>query len=890
MKYAFVLSLGWVAGLVVAGITGAQPNTSKAVGERDPEPPRGGPGDFPDRGDRGPGFGFPGFGGPGPGGFGGPPPGGPGGFGGQDREVLKQFDKNSNDLLDKDERPAAREFLKQQPARGPGGPGGRGFDPGNFMAQPLMQALDSNQDGSLNEDELAAGAKLLFKDAGRGRNATLDQNQVADALNRLMPPPPGFGGFGRGPGGDGPGRGGPGGGGPGGSGPDNRSSRNGASPNGRPELESDEPQDRKDSQPRVQQTDSPRSRRGERPAEGQGGPDGRPDGQPGFPPPGGPGGGFGGPPGGGPGGFGPPGGGFGPGNMLAGSIIQRADGNKDGKLTETEVVSASHAIFKETDKDKDGKLTSNELGAGIGLLFPGPRGFGPLGGFGRGEPGKPGPRVSEADAKKYADEPLYDAHVLRTLFLEFEDADWEAELAEFHNTDIELPATLTVDGKKYPNVGISFRGMSSYGMVPAGSKRSFNVSVDLADEKQRLLGYKTLNLLNAHEDPSFMSTVLYSHIARKHIPAPKANLVKVVINGESWGLYVNVQQFNKEFLTENFDTDKGARWKVQGSPGGGGGLEYLGDNIEDYKRRYQMKSKADDKAWKSFVEFCRILNETPPDKLEAALQPILDIDQTLWFLALDVALINNDGYWVRASDYSLYLDPHGKFHIIPHDMNEAFHGAMMGMGGGRGPGGGPGGPGGRGPGGGPPGFGGPNGGPDGGPGGQPGFGGPGGGLGGPGGGPGGGRPGGQGGPPFGGFGGPGGGPGGPGMGPRGGGVELDPLVALDDERKPLRSKLLAVPSLKARYLEYVHQLAEEDLNWKTLQPVIADYRKLIESEVKADTRKLTTFAEFEAALSNASGAGGAERQRHISLRNFVDQRRAYLLKYKEPKKNSTAAR
>lgn len=96
--------------------------------------------------------------------------------------------------------------------------------------------------------------------------------------------------------------------------------------------------------------------------------------------------------------------------------------------------------------------------------------------------------------------------------------------------------------------------------------------------------------------------------------------------------------------------------------------------------------------------------------------------------------------------------------------------------------------------------------------------------------------------------------------------------------------------MKARYLEYVHQLAQEDLNWKTLQPVIADYRKLIEPEVKADTRKLTSFAEFEAAMSNASGSAGAERQRHISLRNFIDQRRAYLLKYKEPKKDRTAAR
>ena len=43
---------------------------------------------------------------------------------------------------------------------------------------------------------------------------------------------------------------------------------------------------------------------------------------------------------------------------------------------------------------------------------------------------------------------------------------------------------MTVDGKKYPNVGAHFRGMSSYFMVPMGSKRSLNLSLDLADKKQ----------------------------------------------------------------------------------------------------------------------------------------------------------------------------------------------------------------------------------------------------------------------------------------------------------------------------------------------------------------------------------------------------------------------
>ncbi len=96
---------------------------------------------------------------------------------------------------------------------------------------------------------------------------------------------------------------------------------------------------------------------------------------------------------------------------------------------------------------------------------------------------------------KASDSPLYDPNTLRTIFLNFEESDWEKALEDFHDTDIDLPATMIVDGKTYEGVGVRFRGMSSYGMVPTGHKRSFNVSVDYINSKQDLLGYNTLNLL-----------------------------------------------------------------------------------------------------------------------------------------------------------------------------------------------------------------------------------------------------------------------------------------------------------------------------------------------------------------------------------------------------------
>jgi hypothetical protein len=818
-------------------------NWAAAQDERRPEGGPMGPGGF--GGPGGPGFG----GGPG-GGFGGPP-----GMGGQDREVLKQFDKDENGWLNQEERAEARKFLKENPGRGGRGPGGGGpgvggpgggmgrmFDPVSLMAQPLVDSLDKNKDEKLSEEELTKGVKTLYGRAKVDGEKSVGQQDLAATLNEIVPRPD-FGQGGPGGPGFGPQGGGGGAGGPEGERPRDERRRPAAEGEQRPPREGG---DRNG--PPAGQAGGPEGGRGFG-GPGGGGPGGGPGG-----------GGFGGGPGfGGPGGGGR--GGFGPGFMLAGAIFAKADTDKNDSLTQDELVKAATGLFKDADKNKDDLLDKDEIvAAGGTLMAAAPGGFGGPGGpGGRREPGKPGPKVSPEQVKKYGDEPLYDSTVLRTLFLTFDESDWEKELEEFHGTDVDVAADLEVDGKKYPKVGIHFRGMSSYGMIPAGSKRSFNVSLDLADSKQRLLGYKTLNLLNANGDPSFMSSILYSHISRKHIPAMKANLVKVVVNGESWGVYVNVQQYNKEFLAENYPTSKGTRWKVSGSPGSSGGLEYFGDNVEEYKRRFELKTGDGEKAWTKLIELCRVLNETPTSQLEAAIEPILDVEGTLWFLAIDVALINSDGYWVRSSDYNIYLDPEGKFHIISHDMNEALRPGIGGPGGGFGGGrrgggmaGGPGGP--MGPGGGPMGPGGPGGDPmgPGGPGGERGGrGGRGGGM----------------------------GPGGPG----GGGLELDPLVALDDSRKPLRSKLLAVPKYRARYLEMIKEIAEKDLDWKEIGPIVEQYRSLAATEVKADTRKLSSYEGFETSMSDdkrPAGGGGRE----MSIRSFVEQRREFLLKYQPPKK------
>ncbi|MEO7190112.1 MAG: CotH kinase family protein [Vicinamibacterales bacterium] len=328
------------------------------------------------------------------------------------------------------------------------------------------------------------------------------------------------------------------------------------------------------------------------------------------------------------------------------------------------------------DKDRNGWLNVEERKTARQTLAQEAAARGPSGlpaPRAGGEPTRPGPRMSPADVRSFPDRPAFDPDVVRTFFLEFEDADWEKALTEFRFTDIDLPARLTVDGRVFNNVGIHYRGASSFLFIAEGRKRSLNIALDFVNAGQQFGGYRTFNMLNGNGDPTLLKGFLYYHVAREYLPAAKVNFAKVVINGEYWGVYVNTQQEDRDFVNEWWKTTGGTRWKAPGSPWGKAGFNYIGEDVNEYKKLYEIKGKDEPKAWAALIKLCKVLTETPLNQLETALAPIFDVDGALRFLALESAFINDDGYWIRASDYNLYLDDKGRFHVFPHDGNEAFY-------------------------------------------------------------------------------------------------------------------------------------------------------------------------------------------------------------------------
>src|SRR5215211_957010 len=116
-------------------------------------------------------------------------------------------------------------------------------------------------------------------------------------------------------------------------------------------------------------------------------------------------------------------------------------------------VQAHTKLVQQFDKDGDKRLNAGERKAAREFLQKekaegrGPRRPGFRGPQGESsEPPAAGVRVSPSDVKAFPAAAFYDPSIVRTFFLEFDNADWEKELSDFYHTDVEVPAKVTVDG------------------------------------------------------------------------------------------------------------------------------------------------------------------------------------------------------------------------------------------------------------------------------------------------------------------------------------------------------------------------------------------------------------------------------------------------------------
>jgi spore coat protein CotH len=283
---------------------------------------------------------------------------------------------------------------------------------------------------------------------------------------------------------------------------------------------------------------------------------------------------------------------------------------------------------------------------------------------------------------------LYDATYVHDIRIHFDQANWMTLLDSNRvNGDELLLGKITIDGTTYENVGIGYAKSPSHQV--AGKRNPWVIKLNFIDKKQNHQGYRHLALSQAMRDPSLVREVLSYEIARRYMPAPRANYINLTVNNENKGVFVNIEAIDDSFVQKNLGsttniTSNTVRKDSYGEEGTifrcvpdtrtpvqsdcdratFGSLRYE-KNAKCYLRNFDLLSK---EGWDDLIELSRIVTQEPQ-----AAGKVLHIDRTLWFLAFNNVIVNLNGYEGQFSgNYYLVRDAAGLFNFIPTEMNLCF--------------------------------------------------------------------------------------------------------------------------------------------------------------------------------------------------------------------------
>ena len=278
---------------------------------------------------------------------------------------------------------------------------------------------------------------------------------------------------------------------------------------------------------------------------------------------------------------------------------------------------------------------------------------------------------------------IYDVAHIPEIRITFSQDNWAETLEQLKTSSSKerLLADLTIDKVAYQQVGVRYKGNSSYFSTSNDKYQKLPFNIKITDKTQAIDGtYKTLKLSNVFRDPSFVREVLAYEIARKYMPAPHCNFARLYINNEFWGLYTSTESIDSRFLKTHFGEKEGSffkcdppDWQAENNndcqDGEKASLTYMGEDWKCYQNFYELESD-DSTAWNDLIELSRTITNVPE-----AIESILNVDQTLWMLAFNNVLVNLDSYTGRlCHNYYLYRAENGQFFPLIWDLNMAFGG------------------------------------------------------------------------------------------------------------------------------------------------------------------------------------------------------------------------
>jgi hypothetical protein len=266
-------------------------------------------------------------------------------------------------------------------------------------------------------------------------------------------------------------------------------------------------------------------------------------------------------------------------------------------------------------------------------------------------------------AQNPGDQVFSKPHIFEVRF-HFDQTDYLDSLHNSHESGNYISGDVTVDGVLYNNVGVRFKGHSSYLFYP-GEKKPLRIKFNEFTD-HLFDGMKKINLNNGWGDPTMLREKLHlDYLKEQDVPAPRANFARVYIDSVYWGFYSLVEHVDKVFLKTRFGDNDGNLYKAEKST-----LEWQGSDQEIYYDDLELKTNERENNWSDLIHFLDILNNTPESEFYEQLGTIFNPDHYLKAWAADNLFVNFDSYLGSATNYYLYNNPQtSKFEWIVWDVN-----------------------------------------------------------------------------------------------------------------------------------------------------------------------------------------------------------------------------
>jgi hypothetical protein len=238
-------------------------------------------------------------------------------------------------------------------------------------------------------------------------------------------------------------------------------------------------------------------------------------------------------------------------------------------------------------------------------------------------------------------------------------------LADFFFDDGEIRDTIT-------DIGFRLRGNTSR----YSQKKSFKVSFNTYEPGRKWHGLEKLNLNGEHNDPSVIrSKVCWDLLRDFEVPAPRSNHIDLYINNQYFGIYINVEHVDEEFVDNRFGNNDGNLYKCLWPAD----LIYRGSNPNSYKytsgdrRAYDLVTNTEADDYSDIAHFIDILNNTPVSERYCELDQVINLDIMIRSIAFDILSGNWDGPLYNKNNFYLYRNTAtGKFEYIPYDLDNTF--------------------------------------------------------------------------------------------------------------------------------------------------------------------------------------------------------------------------